>query len=714
MKQSLTIAFILVFSGLSAQVAFSDAVRIKNAAPGMRFNSAKNAYCLAQNAEVYKILKSYVGNNVDTSKKKSIEDDFDTNPFIFYCNKSLGGGSASGGSKSFFSSVGGLDVTKYVNAIADIMIERAKQELTVAFFDRFKKFADENPEFGILFPKTTDNLKNLLTYKYPQMLPALRTGFFEDLKQITYHLDDVLDLPRYQTLLKNFPEVRAAIRSVRLVHEIETGASNAAEIISEFAAFKEWEENNTMKNVGSCLKIGAFISESLRNDGNNETEDIWVSSKELKELYNDTTLYIYMGLLHQLSIKKNLQYIAPNGNPTKLSDLLANQKSNIFIFQNKVKEFADLSGNVNNAFKELKKKLDNGEKPSNDDVYSYINTSIDIVEYAFGIVKIFNENTAPDNYLAVARKSNDLYKSIYTKQYTQGVNNALDIFIMLNDLIKKQVEFNSVNDAVLPDSAEKVHKKAIARLRKGDQFLNRVTGEEIDDAVAIKSTDPKVEKLVEHYTLQKLIDFIQKVKPYALFMANMVEAEDEEEVKAALESVILPVGSSSIKKFTRNNISVQTYLGAFYTTSNRNGSMNGTWSDKWGVTAPVGISWTPGFLSWGKCGSLSLFGAFFDIGAIVDYRLRKEPDVTSSDPNATVTDKDYKIQLGQIFSPGLFAVYGAGLKLPISVGFGAQYGPGLSKVDVSIDPVVTNPSWRWNLFFAVDLPFFNIINKSKK
>jgi len=53
------------------------------------------------------------------------------------------------------ASLGGIDVTNIVNAIVDLMIERAKQELTIAFFNRFKKYAEDprHPEFIILFQR---------------------------------------------------------------------------------------------------------------------------------------------------------------------------------------------------------------------------------------------------------------------------------------------------------------------------------------------------------------------------------------------------------------------------------------------------------------------------------------------------------------------------------------------------------------------------------
>lgn len=586
----------------------------------------------------------------------------------------------SGGRSNFIdkglSSLGGLDVTKFANAIADIMIERAKQELTVAFFERFKKFSKNNPEFEILFPKTTTNLANLLTYTYPQMLPALRKGFFDDLGNITYRLDDVLELPKYRHLLKNFPEVTVAIRSLRLIHDLQTGSSNIAGVIKDFAGFPEWNRSSgtTFKNMGSTIKFASIFSESLRNE---DTTKIWVESKEIKKLVSDEVFVkIFMGLIYQQIKNENkgvgIKFYFTPDDTTKTTDLadsiLAKQKDNIILFQNKISEFINLADKVQDTYDGIKGKKEKKEKVSNEEIFDYINVSIDIADYTFSIVKIFDENLVADNYLTIVRKSNSLYKDIYSSQYTQAVNDAVDILTEVHNLTTKNT--SSVS---------------IAR-----------TGAELDKKPA----------------LDTLLNFVEKVKPYALFMANMVEAKDEAAVKAALENVILPVGSSSIKKNTLCNISLQTYLGAYWTPSAQSSSL-GTWSDKFGVAAPIGISWTPGFLSWQKAGSLSLFTSLFDLGAIVDYKLKKEPNASSSDPNATVVTKDYSIKFGQIFSPGVYAVYGFPVNLPLSLGFGFQYGPGLSKINVDNTTVITNPYVRWNFFLAVDMPFFTLKHTNK-
>jgi len=212
-----------------------------------------------------------------------------------------------------------------------------------------------------------------------------------------------------------------------------------------------------------------------------------------------------------------------------------------------------------------------------------------------------------------------------------------------------------------------------------------------------------------------IVSIVGKIKPYAILIANIAEAKTEDDIKSALNNAILPVGSSSIKKNTANNLSIQTYLGTYYSTRNFQPDAIRSWSDKFGVYGPIGLSYTPGIFSWGKGGSLSIFGSVFDLGAIIDYKLKQDPSTTTSTNTSTssTATKQYSINLGQIFSPGVHLVYGLFENIPLSIGFGAQYGPGLSKIDATGTTNVINPTWRFNAFLAVDLPFFNLINKTK-
>lgn len=702
---------------ISSQIAYYDALDLySRAIKNERTDpSKKGELLLPQHADVYKVLKYYVPDSTSTGQ---IVQAFNENPF-FSINGSIPRGGSVKNGRNLKSLIGGLNVTEYADAIAALMIDRAKQELTIAFFNRFKDFADKNPEFKILFPKTTDNLANLLAYTYPQMLPALRNGFFEDLKKITYNLDDVLDLPRYRTLLRDFPEVRMAVKSIRVVHELETGASNAADIVKEFSDFEEWSTtaNKDMYNAGSCLKVAALFSESIRANSTLVKNEVWVNAKEVKQLFVDPVLFkIYLGLIFQQS--KKIEFYKSDGtNKVAFSELLAGKKDDLFTLQTKIKEYFDLAANVNTSFRDLKTKIDKKEEsPSNADIYNYINTSIDAIEYGFSIMKVFHIkdiNLAPDNYLAIARKSNDLYKSIYSKEYTHAIEHAFDIFSKLNAIIEPNIDIKTIEKANIGDAKDEVK-----RLKNGDPLFGEISGKEIDAVADLNSADENIKQLVQYRGLEHLMVFLDKVKPYALFMANIVESDTEEEITAALNNVILPVGSSTIKKNTEGwlgNISIQSYLGAYWIPFKKssNSTFPNSWDDKFGVIAPIGISWTPGFCSWRRGGALSVFATLIDLGAIVDYKLEKENRVSDNGSSEEVIVKDYKIELGQIFSPGGYLVYGFPWNLPLSLGFGGQYGPGLSKIDAGGNTVVTNPSWRWNVFLAVDIPLFNLANSNK-
>jgi hypothetical protein len=670
MKPLSLLSLLFIVVAANGQNVFFDAKRIAEFHPPM----VNGKVSIPENEEVFKILRNYTLDKDSTSN--SIGQAFKDNPFISVSIPAGGPGIAK--SNNILSAVSGLNVTKFANAIADIMIERAKQELTIAFFNRFQKFSEDHPEFKILFPKTTDNLSNLLSYTYPQMLPKLREGFFEDLKQITYNLEALLDLPRYRTLLENFPEIRVAIRSLKLIHGLENGDLSVDKLIVQFAAFPEWTEDNSkesiaFKNTAATVQFAALLSESLRCKDDSR---IWISLSDARDLINDEVFTrIYLGLLYQEIANKNLAYYLDPENPftpTPLKDLFAKQKDNILLMQNKISQFISLAERANDAYRTIKEKNVEKEKNTNEDYFHYVSVSIDIVEYSFSIVKIFNDKFSTDNYITIAKKSNSLYKDIYSEQYTLAVTDALDILKNIDTLIHKKNTSTVINSTV---------------------------------ADALNAQE----------ALDKFSTFIDKLEPYAIFMGNMIEANDENEVKAALENVILPVGSSTVKKNTAGwwgNISIQSYLGAYYTLHAENSSIQGTWTDKFGVTAPIGIAWTPGCLSWRRGGSLSVFASLFDLGAIVDYRLKKDSTIASDGSKEVVVSKEYEVQLGQILSPGGYIVYGFPWNLPLSFGLGAQYGPGLSKIEAGNNTVLTNPSVRWNAFLAVDIPLFNIKNKS--
>jgi len=240
-------------------------------------------------------------------------------------------------------------------------------------------------------------LSNLLTYNYPQVLPTLRSAFFEDLKQITYHMEALLASDKYKELLANFPEIRVTIRSLRIFHELENSNLNAADVIKGFGEFPDWTDgsgSNRFKNVGSFVVLSKILSESLRDNDNK----IWVSSKEAKDLVTDPVLTrIYMGLIYQKIKVAQIKYFGA-GAPENIEDIFSKKKGQIMFFQAKISEFIGLTSKVNDAFTKIKA----GGDLTNDDYYNYINLSLDAIDYAFGVVRIFDDRFKTDDYLSVA------------------------------------------------------------------------------------------------------------------------------------------------------------------------------------------------------------------------------------------------------------------------------------------------------------------------
>jgi hypothetical protein len=589
--------------------------------------------------------------------------------------------------------------------------------LTITFFNRFKAFVEKNEEFRVLFPKTTENLEKLISYKYPDMLPALRRGFFEDLKTITYHLDDILELPGYQQLLRNFPEIRVAIRCIRLVHEIEAGESDAATTIEKFAEFGEWKDttgSKGFKNFGNAVQLGAIFSHSLRNDTaiSKDTTRSWITFKQMDTLVRNERLFrIYTGLFYQLVKKAEIKFYPDPSSVIFFTEVLEAQKENLFLFQNKVKEFIELANRVDKTLDTIKSKARKEITLTNDEYYSYIDVSLDVIDYGFSIAKLFDSKIKTDEYVKIARNSNELYRNIYKTEYTQAVTNAMDILTGITDMVNS-------NKDILLSSLQRIDNTVAIYGKKFEDL----TAADISTLKGIRAItqDTTVRKLLNKVIaldsagsiFSKLPNVIAKLTRYGLFIANLSDAKTPDEVEAILDNAVLPVGSSSIKKNSKFNLAVQSYLGVFYRASDLKLANNNAWNSRFGVTAPIGIA-----ASWGlkgKGGSFSLFGSLLDLGAIVDYQLKKDSVATASGGSEEVIKKDYKIRPGQILSPGAYAIYGFGNNIPISLGLGAQYGPGLGKIENSGNLIENNPQWKFNIFLAVDIPFFNLINTPKK
>jgi len=658
------------------------------------------------------------------------------------------------------SSLGGINVTNFADGLSQFLIDRATEELNVAFFNRFENFLNKNPEAGVLFPTTTNHLSNFSPYEYSVFITSLREAFYQDLHSLLDNVDDVFLLPKYSKLINDFPEILISINCIQLVVELEEG-QHPVDIIKDFKELEAWSRINpkdkkyAVQNLHNGIKATYILSNSVRfsidtletnitkakrdfiieakscksSNGDlspgttksiaidslktyvikyghdtirvtkrlrpildcdtiryieeylteneiNYPMKAWVSPRQFKEniIGNDATFRIFLGLLYSQFEKDSVKFISKSGTNTMLvAKWMKDNKANVYLFQNLFMELLEKGKRIDEMIADIQAK----EKPGREDYYQYINTSIDAIEFGFKLVNYTHLDIDADEYFVIARNANDLYRNVYMENYASAIMNATSIYQNTFSLIEAQT--TSKEDTL---RGKKNEKRTLLVFKKDgfksirDKYLER------------KNSNDSIKNVMDNV--------IPNILRYGTFIANVADSKNPEDVKVAIESAALPVGSSMVKKHYAHNVALNAYIGVYSRLESDNyiGDINQSWDSRFGVIAPVGISYTP--LSLGRGGSISVFGSVIDVGAIAQFRLSSDGEIQD------------EITLSNIVSPGGYVVYGMAWDLPISVGLGGQYGPGLTSLTGEGNANLYAPSLRWNLFLAVDIPVLNI------
>jgi hypothetical protein len=212
---------------------------------------------------------------------------------------------------------------------------------------------------------------------------------------------------------------------------------------------------------------------------------------------------------------------------------------------------------------------------------------------------------------------------------------------------------------------------------------------------------------LQYLEMEKIKDVLNAIYKYGTFMATVVEAKTSDEVADAIEAAALPAGSSRIKKETKFNVSLNSYLGLYVGYEQIRGfDTSGFRLNTFGVSAPIGVAISCGhsvfFIPTGNHGwSTSAFVSILDIGALASFRIKD--DSTSQIPT---------IHLQDIVSPGVFLAIGFP-KFPISVNFGVQMGPNLRSVTATGNDYSNSIYLRYSASLVVDIPIFNFYSKTR-
>lgn len=181
------------------------------------------------------------------------------------------------------------------------------------------------------------------------------------------------------------------------------------------------------------------------------------------------------------------------------------------------------------------------------------------------------------------------------------------------------------------------------------------------------------------------------------FITGLAAINNDTDMEQLLQAHALPIGGASIKRGSKFNLSINSYVGltgGFESAYVSTGSAQ--WKPNIGLSAPIGISTT-----FAK-GRVTAFASFIDLGSIVNQRLNND---TTSYSN---------LRFEQFFTPGGALLYNF-KNAPLSMGVHYCFIPNLRTVKYESGGATIGESGvsvsRINFSILVDIPFFTLYNR---
>jgi hypothetical protein len=575
------------------------------------------------------------------------------------------------------SSIGGLDVTNLVDGLAKFLVKRTKEELSTAFFEKFKTELDKYADLKTLFPKTYNLLAAIGTevYNYEKYIQNLREAFKDDIETLYENLPGII--PNHPAFFGRHQGLAASLRSgCYLVGALQQQV-HPGDVLANYPVEYLDSVNRNWKGSIQTLQL---LSASMR-DTTGADNNYWVNIKYLRQLVNTKNAFvIYLGLVYQMANTLYDKVPFEKGTLVGLLDNVAPRIANANDIYNAYSTYILRFGEKTDALNNM---IAGYTKPANDslalELYKkYFDAAQDMIDYAAQVgqlpllnrVKFLGElPQLLQPYFKVTNLTTDLIIEINRKNYSAAINNA----VLLYDYVR--------------------HKPAaqdMAQLRAAQNTDAPAMATASADSISTGSA-------------------LTTLARYGAFMSAMATAKTSDEVASVIETFALPAGSSRIKRQTDFNVALNAYVGPYMGGEYLTALKKNATSLSAGLTAPVGVAF-----SWGNKGrmearkngklpgkkSLTLFVPLIDIGTATAFRFGNDSSSLTS-----------TIQLKNILAPGLYVYYGLG-KCPISIGLGAQMGPQLRNISATDIKVDKKAYIRYGITVAVDLPLLNFFTRN--
>lgn len=562
-------------------------------------------------------------------------------------------------------------VTYFADGLAKFIATRTKQELTNAFFRRFKSDLDNFPVLDTLFPATGLLLRRIDTdiYFFDKYIDDLRIHFIKDLERLPTGLRELVVADRSRLR----PGERLWMADLLQVSQLfldgfgvkESLAYLASDETLMFSKLKELSgdssEYRKVANLAGIFRTSHLLMQAVEvlpesgsSFSNDETpEPKWIAPDRLYKALNDPVARdLILGLLYQQGV--GINFAGAQAQTVPFREIMNSVKAEVpklEIFKNALNDLVNDLRQAQSSMREV--------KALNPDDQNKVATYYRLFDAAFGAfqagIKIKNIFSPPrpaedTKLFFVIRQLSELNMHLRSKAYGSAVINVGNVIDTLSW-------------------------KLLTNKRK-----------------SLKAGQPVVEKS----------SFSSHFWRYGSFMAAVAEAKNSDEVAYAIDRIALPPGSAAMKKSSAFSLMINAYggisggvefLGQGIGEKRNAKTILAPW-------APLGFDFSFG----NKKGNAStgLFLPFIDVGALAAFRLgdNQAADVP-------------QLKWSNIIAPGAYLVFGFSRAAPLSLSVGGQLGPNLRKVSTQGITLDDQRGYRIGATLAVDIPILRLTGGQK-
>lgn len=599
----------------------------------------------------------------DLEKKIKLEESVDSEAIgeyrgiisdLFFSSNMNVGSSGSGAKKSAALSFLPTSPSFIVDATAQFLVSKTKQELNARFIEQMRTMYKEHVDFQELFTATS----NILLYADPLSFSTwsvqLQLSLKKDVLDLSYTLPNYLKKEN-----KLFTKLEAgqremldiALMAFQATQNNQRGYSPARniQILEEYFGVRE----NQKENINCGLTIINSLVESFTDDGQ------MISSRKIMELGAENSLLNTFRLLYTKKYGEKLRLIQLQNGKNLLDAIVEDEKLNF------VNQLLLISTSMGNEIEKINKQAEREKEAFN--MTMALNNMLPVLfENSIQTIALFNG----------AKNDKD---QLWMKRFRPMVVEVVD---MNNQIIAQNykgtlISASNIMLLVLNDVFDKLDEK---------------------DKEAVSATKSTIKTMIY----------------WTGFMSDFLALDGTQSMSDLLMKYAENNSSYRVKRSYNSSLSLNAYPGIYNGNEQFNMRSNlERYNNAFAVSAPVGINW---MFSVNKTGTKSEFdyvnkknnyvlhsglvhGLFFpivDLGAPFAYRW-------SNDDASGFSDD---LKWSHLFAPGVYyalGLPGSGLTFAI----GGQVTPQLRSITDN-QLVLQENAYRLGLICTYDIPLFTL------